>query len=409
MVLTKGPLNGIRVLDLSWVIAGPFGTMLLADMGAEVIKVEAPSGDMGRSVPPVTAQNYGPFFASVNRNKSSVVLDLKTDTGQEALEELVRKSDIVFNNFSPKAARSLGVDHATLSAINPRVICTSIFGFHDQAPYDQLPAFDSVIQAMGGVMSITGEEGGEPVRVGYQIGDLAGGIYAALGALAALQERERTGHGTQVNVSLFDSQLSLLTWQAQMHLMTGEVPRAYGSKHPMLIPNQAFRAGDGQDLIVSATGQHFWKVFCEALERPDIVTDNRFATPQARLDNRGILEPILENEFLKRSRSDWLEIFQQHRIPASPVLDVSQALNHPVAKIRDMVATTQGPGEVQGIPVVGNPIKVGHHKTTFRTPPQLGADSERVLQSLLGYTPAQARAAAGIFDHQSDGEYTTSV
>ena len=391
---THGPLHGVRILDLTWVIGGPFASMILADLGAEVIKIESPEGDMARSVPPHTQEGYSPFFFSVNRNKKSVVLNLKTSAGRAAFERLVEVSDVVYNNFSPRAAASLRLHYEDLKGINPRIISSSIFGFHDEPPFDDLPAFDSVIQAMGGVMSITGEENGPPVRVGYQIGDLAGGLYSAIATLAALQQRERTGRGTDANVSLFDSQLSLLTWQAQDYLLTGNIPRAMGTKHPMLVPNQSFRAKDGRDLVVSATGQHFWAAFCKAIGRPELAFDERYADGNGRVANRKELDRTLEEAFLCRDQGEWLEILADARIPASPVLNVAEALNHPVASLRNMLAHTEDPDK-PSVRVVGNPVKVGGAKAIFHQPPKLSEHTANVLQELLGYNEEQVVEASG--------------
>lgn len=367
---STAPLAGVRVIDLTWVIAGPFATMMLADLGAEVIKVEPPGGDMARSIPPHRFHDDSTFFLSVNRNKKSIVLDLKTDADRETLDDLIRTGDVVYSNFSPRATRRLGLGYERLRELNPSIIASRIYGFHDEPPYDELPAFDSVVQAMGGIMSITGEEGGDGVRVGYQIGDLGGGLYSALATLSALYHRAATGEGREVEVSLFDSQLSLLTWQAQNYLVSGRVPGPLGTKHPMIVPNQAFRTADGRQIVVSPTGEKFWRLFCTAIDRADLAGDPRFGDGTLRHANRTELDAILTTEFAKRDRDTWLDILTGHGIPAAPVLDVAEALAHPLTAVRDMLVDVPHP---QGgtLSLVGNPMKTGGPQT-FTAPPPLG-------------------------------------
>lgn len=371
------PLAGVRIIDLTWAISGPFATMLLADLGAEVIKAEPPGGDMARSIPPHRFHDDSSFFLSVNRNKKSVVLDLKTPDGQAALDELVTNSDVVYSNFSPEATRRLGLDYDRLRELNPSIIASRIYGFHDEPPYEDLPAFDSVVQAMGGIMSITGPEDGPGVRVGYQIGDLGGGLYSALATLSALYARTITGKGREVDVSLFDSQISLLTWQAQNYLISGEVPGPLGTKHPMIVPNQAFPTADGRQIVVSPTGEKFWRSFCAAIERPDLTADPRFADSSQRHTNRDALDAILNDVFRQRNRDIWLDVLTNNGIPAAPVLDVAEAVNHPLTRLRDMIVNVPHP--LGGtLDLIGNPMKTGHPQT-FTAPPTLGQHTRDVL------------------------------
>jgi len=374
------PLAGVRIVDLTWVIAGPFATMLLADLGAEVIKVEPPGGDMARAIPPYRFHDDSAFFLSVNRNKKSIVLDLKDAGDRAVLDELISVSDVVYSNYSPQATRRLGLDYERLRTLNPSVIASRIFGFHDEPPYDELPAFDSVVQAMGGTMSITGPEGGPGVRVGYQIGDLGGGLYSALATVAALHDRARTGEGREVNVSLFDSQLSLLTWQAQNHLVSGDVPGPLGTKHPMIVPNQAFPTADGRQIVVSATGEKFWRRLCAAIDRPELADDPRFTSAERRHANRADLDALLDATFRERDRDDWLDVLTRNGIPSGPVLDVAEAVAHPLARLRDMVVTVDHP---QGgrLDLIGNPMKTGHPET-FTAPPPLGRNGEEIREAL---------------------------
>ncbi|MCL4553723.1 MAG: CoA transferase, partial [Actinobacteria bacterium] len=355
-----------------------------------VIKIEPPAGDLARTIPPYFFQGDSAFFHSVNRNKKSVVLDLKSRPGREAFYDLVRVSDVVSDNFAPDVPERLGVDHTSLSRINPRIVSCSLYGFHDEGEYRNAPAFDGLVQAMGGVMSITGEPGGEPARVGYQIGDLAGGLFAALATVAALREREVTGRGRHVHVSLYDSQLSLLTWQAQNYLISGHIPGPAGSRHPTIVPSQAFKTADGRYLVISPTGEKFWTAFCQALGHPELSTEPRFNSAAARLENEPELERILAELLISRPLGEWMEIFQRERVPAAPVQNVAEALSHHLVALRNMVVSVPRPpgGELR---LVGNPMKT-ESEERFTAPPKLGQDTEEVLRRLVGYTPEQIAA-----------------
>lgn len=378
MTTPQPPLQGIRVLDLTWVLAGPFATMMLADLGAEVIKVEPPQGDMARQIPPHAFHGDSSFFLSVNRNKKSITLDLKSERGQQALWELVRSSDVVYSNFSPSATRAMGLTYDQLKEINPSIVVSTIHGFHDEPPFDAMPAFDSVIQAMGGAMSITGPEGEPGVRVGYQIGDLAGGLYSALGTVAALADRARSGQGRAVSVSLYDCQLSLLTWQAQNYLLSGEVPKPLGTKHPMIVPNQAFVTSDGKSVVVSPTGEKFWAKFCQAIERPELASDPKFCSGKLRHENRAELDKELDEVFAQKTRDEWMSQLSAAQVPAAPVQDVAEALAHPVTALRNMVV--EAPHVLGGsLRMVGNPIKTGHEEV-FTAPPPLGYHNAEYLE-----------------------------
>ncbi|MCG8360560.1 MAG: CoA transferase, partial [Kiloniellales bacterium] len=271
-------LAGTRILDLTWVLGGPFGTQLLAQLGAEVIKLEPPAGDLARKIPPHFHEGESSFFLSANRGKSSVVIDIKQADGYAVLLDLVREVDAVVYGFSPEVPKRLGLDHETLARTNPTICVGEIIGIHDGPPFSRTPAFDLVVQALGGIMSITGETDGRPQRVGYQIADLAGGLYLALGTLAAIHRAKATGKGGRVQISLLDCQLALLTWQAQNYFISGEVPVALGARHAMIAPSDAFRAADGENFVVSPTGEAFWLKFCEAIGRAELAEDPLFAT-----------------------------------------------------------------------------------------------------------------------------------
>jgi len=378
-------LNGIKVLDLSWVLGGPFGGQILAQLGAEVIKVESPGGDMAREIPPYFYKDESSFFLSVNRGKKSVVIDLKNKEGLKVFYDLVKEADAVIYGFAPDVPKRLGVDFETLNEINPKIIVAQLIGFHDEPPYSAAPAFDLIVQAMGGFMSITGEEGGSPVRAGYQIADLAGGLYLAISALGALLSAALKGKGRLVQISLLDCQLALLTWQAQNYFISGNVPKAQGSRHPMIAPSEAFECADGKLLVISPTGDAFWEKFCMALDRPDLAKDERFANSASRIENVDELSEVLSDVFKQRDRDEWAADLFEKRIPAAPVFDVSEALAQPLALLRSMVEMVPSPeGEHEELAFLGNPFK---HKETkvLDFPPSLGAHTDEVLTRICGY------------------------
>lgn len=380
-------LKDVRVLDLSWVLGGPFGGQVLAQLGAEVIKVEPLEGDMARTIPPHFFNQASSFFLSVNRGKKSIALDLKTPEGLQVLYDLVKESHAVIYGFAPSVPRKLGIDYKSLEAINPRLVVAQLIGFHDEPPFSDAPAFDLIVQALGGFMSITGEEGGKPVRSGYQIADLAGGLYLSIACLGALLSAALTGKGRSVQVSLLDCQLALLTWQAQNYFVSGEVPRAQGSRHPMIAPSETFLCADGKPLVISPTGEVFWKKFCVALERPDLMTDPRFATAGARIANVEELAQVLSDVFKRKTRDQWAGELFEKRIPAAPVLDVSEALSQPLSLLRSMVETLADPQNGDELSFLGNPFKY-KDASPLTFPPRLGADTDEVLTRLCGYDEA---------------------
>ena len=282
----------------------------------------------------------------------------------------------------------LGIDFESLKAVNPRVVLAQLIGFHDEPPFADAPAFDLIVQALGGFMSITGEAGGKPVRSGYQIADLAGGLYLSIACLGALLSAALTGKGRSVQVSLLDCQLALLTWQAQNYFVSGEVPRAQGSRHPMIAPSETFLCADGKPLVISPTGEAFWKKFCLAVERPDLITDARFATAGARIANVDELAQVLSEVFKKKSRDQWADDLFEKRIPAAPVLDVAEALAQPLSLLRSMVETLADPQHGNELSFLGNPFKY-EDASPLAFPPRLGADTDEVLTRLCGYDEAR--------------------
>ncbi len=380
-------LDGIRILDLTWVLGGPFGGQLLAQLGAEVIKVEPPEGDSSRNIPPDFEGDSG-FFLSINRGKKSISIDLKTDEGLATFYDLVRKADGVIYGFAPDVPKRLKIDFETLSAINPRICVAELIGLHDAGVYARTPAYDVIVQAMGGVMSITGEPGGPPARVGYQIGDLAAGLYVALGMASALLHCAREGTGRRVQLSLLDCQLALLTWQAQNYFITGTVPSAVGSRNAVLAPSEAYRCADGRYVVVSPTGEHFWRKFCALVGRPDIPDDPRFASRATRVTNTELLSGIFADIFAKETAQHWCDLFFAERVPVAPVHNVAEALDQPLAHLRAMVEEVVNPATGHSTRFLGNPFKYDS-PADLAYPPQQGADTRAVLRSVCGYSEAQ--------------------
>src|SRR5690554_1499080 len=381
-------LRDVRVLDLSWVLGGPFGGQVLAQLGAEVIKVEPLTGDMARTIPPYFFNGESSFFLSVNRGKKSIALDLKTSEGLEVLYDLVKTSHAVIYGYAPSVPKKLGIDFESLKAINPKIVVAQLIGFHDEAPYADAPAFDLIVQAMSGYMSITGEAGGKPVRSGYQIADLAGGLYLSIACLGALLSAALTGKGRSIQISLLDCQLALLTWQAQNYFVSGDVPTAQGSRHPMIAPSETFMCADGKPLVISPTGEVFWQKFCAAIERPDLITDDRFATAGSRIQNVEVLAQVLSDVFKQKPRDEWAEQLFERRIPAAPVLDVAEALAQPLSLLRSMVESVTDTTDGNELPFLGNPFKFDDARP-LEFPPHLGADTDEVLTRLCGYDKAQ--------------------
>lgn len=379
-------LSSFRVLDLTWVLGGPFSGQLLAQLGAEVIKVEPLGGDLSRQVSRHGGDFEGDpgFFMSVNRGKSSVALDLKSKEGRAVLHDLARSSDAIIYGFAPSVPPRLGLDRATLHGINPKLTIAQLIGLHDEPPYSEAPAFDLVVQALSGIMSVTGERDGAPVRIGYQIADLAGGLYLALGCLGGMLKSLKTGQGELVQISLLDCQLALLTWQAQNYFVSGEVPFANGARHPVIAPSDIYRCLDEKFIAISPTGQQFWETFCGALGRPDLTKDERFSTPKNRVQYVDALTEILNAEFRKRTLAQWNEHLFKSRVPAGPVHSVPEALDQPLAKLRNMVEELKHPHTGGAMKFLGNPFKY-HGARQLSYPPAIGADTRQVLKRVCGY------------------------
>ena len=374
-------LEGVRILELGQIIAGTYGSQVLSDLGAEVIKIESPEGDLGRNPSVAPYKGASGLFLTLNRNKRSVVLNLKTERGRELFYELVKISDVVVDNFRAGVLERLHIDYATLSGINPRIIQCSVTGFGTGA-YKDYPALDLIIQAISGHMAITGEPNRPPARVGIPLADMSGGIYACKGILAALYARERTGRGQRVELSMFDAMLNLLGYVGTMWLTNGELPQPPGSGHDYTVPWQAFKAADGY-LVVATREDSFWRTLCSVIERPELANDPRFATNAERCRHRDILVPELERIFAARSVGDWMARLRPAQVPAAPVNHLDGAFAEPPVGEGAMILEYDHP-DVGRVRVPGNPIKMSEAPATPSRPaPRLGEHTDEVLRGLL--------------------------
>jgi crotonobetainyl-CoA:carnitine CoA-transferase CaiB-like acyl-CoA transferase len=380
------PLEGVRVLELGQIIAGTYGAQVLSDLGAEVIKVETPEGDLGRIPSVAPYRGLSALFLTFNRNKKSIVINLKTESGRSLFYDLVKVSDVVVDNFRPGVLERLRVDYATLAGINPRIIQCSVTGFGAAGAYRDYPALDLIIQAISGHMAITGEPGRPPVRVGIPLADMSGGIYSCKGILAALYARERTGRGQRVEISMFDAMLNLLSYIGTLWLTDGVLPRPPGSAHEYSVPWQAFEARDGH-LVVATRQEGFWRRLCDALGEPGLAADPRFATNAERIANRDALVPQLERIFRTRTVADWLERLRGAEVPAAPVNSLDGAFAEPPVAEREMIVEYDHP-DVGRVRMPGNPIKMSEASgTPSRPAPRLGEHTDAVLSELLSLPP----------------------
>jgi len=386
-----GPLQGIRVVDLTRVLAGPFATQSLGDLGAEILKIEPPGGgDETRRFPPFVA-GESHYFLGINRNKKSLVIDLQQEAGADILRRLAARADILVENYRPGVMDRLGLGYEKLRAQNPRLIYCAISGFGLSGPLSDKPSFDIVTQALTGALSINGERGHMPVKLGIPLGDMVGGVFGPMAILAALHERTQTGRGRLIDISLYDGLIGMLGYFAQLAFITGEDPPPMGSSHPNIVPYGSFPASDGS-IIIAVLSESFWGKLCDALERPELAEDSRFATPSLRRDRRDEVDDIIAEVTRTRSVAEWQERLTAFDVPHAPVLGVTAALAHPHAQAREMVVSAQhataGP-----LPLVGRPIKFpGSPQSPSTAPPTLGQHTAEVLRDELGYSEAEIAA-----------------
>jgi CoA:oxalate CoA-transferase len=386
---TSCPLAGYRILDLTTFLSGPFCTQILADLGAEVVKLEAPDGDSSRLIPPHFVGDDSAYFLGINRNKKSIVVDMKQADGLALTRRLILAADIVVENFRPGVAARIGLDIAALTAANPRLIWASISGFGQTGPWSDKPAYDMIVQALSGVMSLTGEPGRPAVRLGIPAGDMVAGMYAAIAVNAALADRERSGQGRVIDISMLDCQLAMLSYQSTYALVAGVTPQPQGARHDSIPTYRSFVAADGRELVVTANTERMWRGLCEGLGLPELVSDPRFANGAARLEHREALWPLLEAAFLKRDAADWIEPLAELGVPIALIKLVNEALDDARHAGREMVMPlTNEAGEM--IEVVGNPIKfTGAGERPASYPPVLGAQAEQVLEDWLALDGAE--------------------
>lgn len=387
-----GPLEGIRVIDLTRILAGPYCTMMLGDMGAEIIKIENPDGgDDTRSWGPPFLNGVSAYFLSINRNKKSLTLNLKDERGKALLRDLIRKGDVMVENFRPGALEKLGFSWEEIRRANPRMIFASLSGFGQTGPRRSEPGFDVVIQGEGGVMSITGDPDGPPTKVGASIADITAGMLAAQGVMLALYHREKTGVGQMVDVSMLDGQVALLAYHANGYFATGRVPPRRGNRHPSITPYETYSCGDGY-FNLGVGNDSLWRRFCDAMGLGSLKEDPRFAVNKDRVSNREALQRILDAFFAEKTVEETIEALRGAGVPCGPINDLGQTLSDPQVLAREMVvdvdAPVAGPTKVTGVP-----IKLSETPGAVRTPPPaLGQHTDEVLEAVLGMDEAQRSA-----------------
>jgi CoA:oxalate CoA-transferase len=378
-----GPLSRLLVLDLTQFLAGPYAAQIFGDLGARVIKIEPPGGEMTRTIAPHFVKGESAYYLAVNRNKESLAIDLKTERGRAIMLDLVRRADIVLENFRPGVAARLGLGYETLKAANPKIVVCAISGFGQTGPYRDRPAYDIIVQAMSGGMSMTGELGGKPVRAGIPLGDLSAGLYAVIGALAAVERVRHEGVGAYIDVSMLDCQIAMLVYQAAYHLIAGEVPGPQGREHVSFPTYRAFRCADGIEIVVAANTERMWSDLCAALGCVELPADPRFRLNEDRLRHRAALTPLLEAAAAKVQSGELLTKLAAAQVPAGPINTLDRALADPQVRHRDMVVElTDRDGD--SVKVAGTPLKFeGRSSLEHAYPHRLGADTADILRELL--------------------------
>ena len=379
-----GPLKGVKILDLSWVLSGPLATMVLGDLGAEVIKLERPeAGDLARGNGPFI-DGESSYFLSLNRGKKSLTIDLQTSRGKQLFLELTKTVDAVVENFVPGTMKRLGLDYEAVEKENPGIIYASISGFGQTGPFAQTRALDVIIQAMGGIMSITGESDGPPLRPGASLGDITAGLFAAIGIVSALFERQQSGRGQMLDISMLDCQVAILENAFSRFFATGEVPARLGTKHPVFTPFQAFESRDGYIVIAMVGGvRNQWPLFCAIIGRLDLMDDDRYQTGELRTQHYDELEPIL-NEIMKtKTTEQWIKELTEIGIPCGPINNIEQVASHPQVRAREMIVEVPHP-KLGSVKLINSPIKLSRTPANVdRIASGLGQDTRDLLAGLL--------------------------
>ncbi|MFD2045267.1 CaiB/BaiF CoA transferase family protein [Ornithinibacillus salinisoli] len=377
-----GALSHIRILDLSRVLAGPYCTMVLGDLGAEVLKVEAPGGsDETRKWGPPFQQDVSAYYLCANRNKKSITIDLKTDEGIEVIKELVEESDVVIHNFKTGTMERFGLDYETLAEINPKLVYCSITGFGETGPYKDMPGYDFIIQAMSGLMSITGDESSGPQKFGVAITDILTGMYACIGIQGALLERYHSGKGQKIDISLYDSAVSALVNIGSNYLMSGKIPTALGNHHANIVPYQTFQTMDGE-MVIAVGNDNQFKTLCTILDKPKYSEDDRFKTNPDRVANREVLVPLLQEVFLTKPTSYWQEKCKEKNIPCGPIQNLEEVTHDPQLHARHMFMDMEHPTAGK-IKMIGSPLKLSRTPVTMRHhPPDAGEHNHDIFTKL---------------------------
>lgn len=380
------PLSGIRIVDFTTFLSGPFCTQIFGDLGAEVIKIESFEGDSSRSIPPHFVDGDSAYYISTNRNKSSIALNLKTPEGVATARNLIAKADMVVENFRPGICARLGLDPSVIRQEQPGLVWVSISGFGQTGPWKDRPAYDMIVQALSGVMSLTGEGGRPAVRLGIPAGDMIAGMYAAIAAIAALVSRAKDGLGQTIDVSMLDGQLSMLAYQAQYHLVSGSVPGPQGAGHDSIPTYRSFRAGDGRELVVTANTDGMWRGLCAVLELSELPGRPEFATQSLRLTNREQLWALLEPAFLLRPAAEWFDALADKGVPAALIKNVGEAIADARAHGRDMIVPVYGHG--RDVEMIGTPMKLEGVEMPRVAPPPLSGNAQHILRDVLGLDDA---------------------
>lgn len=377
-----GALEDIKVLDLSRVLAGPYCTMVLGDLGAEVIKVESPSeGDETRKWGPPFQEDVSAYYLSANRNKKSITVDLKTDDGIELIKKLVSESDVIINNFKSGTMDRLGLGFETLQNLNPAIVFCQITGFGETGPNKDMPGYDFIIQAMSGLMSITGDGETGPQKMGIAITDVLTGLYACIGIQAALLERVKSGRGQKLDISLYDSAVSSLINIGSNYLMSEKIPDALGNNHANIVPYQTFKTSDGE-IVIAVGNDNQYKALCNVLETPELGTDTRFVTNPERVKHRKQLVPQLQKVFTKKSTAYWQTQCQMHNIPCGPIQNLEEVTKDPQLHAREMFISTDHP-TAGSIKMIGSPLKLSRTPVTYRQhPPNHGEHNEEIIKHI---------------------------